>query len=81
MMPNLSTRPLTCRKPEQASDVGDFGHATDHHEAQLAEYRQLSQEERADWVYSRTVAEYVPPFAQVKPRHWWNADGTRATSR
>lgn len=79
IMPELSTLPLAKRKPESTRDVGDFGHATDHIEAQLTEYRGMTQEERAEWVYAKTTAEYVPPFAKVEPRRWWNADGTRAT--
>jgi len=50
--------------------MADFGHATDHLEAQLLQYRAMSPQERADWVYGKTVAEYVPPMVKPEPR-WY----------
>ena len=38
-------------------------------EQALAEYHQMSPQQRADWVYGKTVAEYVPPM--VKPTARW----------
>jgi hypothetical protein len=57
----------TRRKSEKA-DVGDFGAATDRLEANLATYRGMTQEERAEWIYAKTHAEYVPPFVHPEPR-------------
>ena len=58
---------VTRRKAEKA-DVGDFGAATDRLERNLVTYRQMTQEERAEWIYGKTHAEYVPPFVKPEPR-------------
>jgi hypothetical protein len=58
---------VTRRKAEKA-DVGDFGAATDRLNRNLETYRQMTQEERAEWIYSKTHAEYVPPFVKPEPR-------------
>lgn len=34
------------------------------------QYHRMSQEERADWIYSKTEAEYVPPFTQPEARFY-----------
>jgi len=56
------SKTVTLVKDVPIPDMPDFGAATDRQERNLEAYRQMSPEERAEWLYSRENAPYEPPM-------------------
>lgn len=57
------------KKPEAPrAPMADFGAATDRLERNRETYRNMTMEQRAEWVLGKTEAPYVPPFVKVEPR-------------